>query len=80
MGLNWLHIQDGTGKPGSDDVTVTSASDFAEVGTIVVVEGTLDIDKAVGKDLGMNYFFPVIIEKAKIMRETSKSRNAKKSK
>lgn len=66
MGKNWLHIQDGTGQPGKNDITVTSAAGFAEVGSTVIVEGTFAIDK----DIGAGYFFPVIIEDAKITLES----------
>lgn len=59
MGKNWAHIQDGTGKEGTSDLTVTSAQ-TAKMGDIVVVTGTL----AVGKDFGMGYFYDAIVEDA----------------
>lgn len=65
MGMNWMHIQDGTGEAGGNDVTVTSAEAFAPVGTTVVVEGTLQADK----DIGAGYVFPVLIEEAKVTPE-----------
>jgi len=68
MGKNWMHIQDGTGEAGSNDVTVTSAEAFASVGTIVVVEGTLQADK----NIGAGYVFAVLIEGAKVTPEASK--------
>jgi hypothetical protein len=65
MGRNWLHIQDGTGEPGSNDITVTSATGFAAPGTIVVVEGTLGIER----DFGAGYAYDVIVEDATITVE-----------
>ncbi len=65
MGKNWLHIQDGTGDSGSNDLTVTSVDGYAAPGATVIVEGTLGVDK----DIGAGYFFPVIIEDAVIKTE-----------
>ncbi len=62
LGKNWLHIQDGSGAPGTDDITVTSAQDFAPVGSLVVIEGTLSMDK----DFGAGYKYGVIVENARI--------------
>ena len=47
-----------------DDLTVTTEAQL-EAGTMVVVTGKLTKDK----DFGMGYFYPVIIEQAKIDRE-----------
>ncbi len=65
LGSNWLHIQDGTGEPGSNDITVTSKTDFAAVGSIVVIEGTLGVDK----DFGAGYSYDVIVEDASVVPE-----------
>jgi len=64
MGTNWLHIQDGTGAEGTRDLTVTSET-LAPVGSTVVVEGQLTVDK----DFGAGYSYPVIIENAKVTVE-----------
>jgi|SaaInlStandDraft_2_1057019.scaffolds.fasta_scaffold56179_1 hypothetical protein len=64
MGKNWLHIQDGTGKPGTDDITVTTSS-VANLGDMVVVEGVLTLDK----DFGFGYKYDLLIEDAKIVIE-----------
>ncbi len=63
LGKNWLHVQDGTGsmKDKDFDLTVTTHS-APQVGAIVTIEGTLHKDK----DIGAGYFYPVIIEDAKI--------------
>jgi hypothetical protein len=57
MGKNWIHVQDGTGSSGSNDLTV-STSATAAVGNLVVVRGTLVTDR----DLGAGYHYDVIIE------------------
>lgn len=61
MKRNWIHIQDGTGDETEFDLVVTSQTD-TKVGDIITAEGILSIDK----DFGAGYFFPVIIENAKI--------------
>lgn len=61
MGKNWVHIQDGSGKPGTNDLTATT-QDTAKVGDKVIVTGTL----AVGKDFGAGYIYEAIIEEATI--------------
>ena len=60
LGRNWLHIKDGSGAPGTDDLTVTSERDTAKVGDTVVARGTLGLDR----DFGGGYFYPVLMEKA----------------
>lgn len=61
MGKNWLHVRDGSGAPGSDDLTVTS-QDSAAVGDQVQVTGVVQIDQ----DYGSGYSYPVIISGASI--------------
>ncbi|HBO85000.1 MAG: hypothetical protein A2073_03450 [Deltaproteobacteria bacterium GWC2_42_11] len=61
IGKNWLHLQDGTGKTGSDDITVTTKQ-TASVGDIVIITGVL----ATNKDIGSGYSYNVIIEEATI--------------
>lgn len=64
MGKNWIHIQDGTGKEGSNDLTVTTKV-AAKIGDLVIVSGKLLVDK----DFGAGYRYPVIIEDAKVIVE-----------
>ncbi len=64
MGVNWLHIQDGTGAEGTHDLTVTTAG-TAKVGDVVLVEGPLSVDK----DFGAGYRYAVIVENAKVTVE-----------
>jgi hypothetical protein len=66
MGRNWLHIQDGSGQAGANDLTVnTDLKSMAKVGDTVVVSGKL----TVAKDYGYGYKYDVIIEDAKITKE-----------
>ena len=62
MGKNWVHIKDGSGKPGTNDLTATT-QDTVNIGDKVIVTGTL----AVGKDFGAGYMYDAIIEDASII-------------
>jgi hypothetical protein len=64
MGKNWLHIQDGSGQAGSNDLTVNTSA-VANVGDKVVVSGKL----TVAKDFGYGYQYDVIIEDAQVVKE-----------
>lgn len=64
MGKNWIHLQDGTGTAGDNDLTVTTAA-TAEKGDTVTVSGVLVIDK----DFGYGYAYDVIIEDAAVAAE-----------
>jgi len=61
MGKNWIHVQDGSGGPGTNDITVTTDG-FAEVDNNVTITGVLSTDK----DFGYGYKYGVIIEDAKV--------------
>jgi hypothetical protein len=64
MGKNWLHVRDGSGAAGKDnDLTITT-SDRSAVGEVVMVKGTVRVDK----DFGAGYAYPVIIEDAKVSK------------
>ncbi len=63
MSRNWLHIQDGTKDGENYDLTITS-DEMAEVGDIIVVEGTVTLDK----DFGAGYFYELIMEEGKIQQ------------
>lgn len=64
MGKNWLHIQDGSGQAGTNDLTVNTSS-AAKVGDTVIVSGKL----TVAKDFGHGYKYDVIIEDAQITKD-----------
>lgn len=65
MGKNWLHVRDGSGGDGTNDLTVTTAGTLPEVGEVVVVTGTVVLDQ----DFGMGYQYPVIVQDAEITIE-----------
>ena len=64
MKTNWIHLQDGTGEAGSNDLTVTTSSEAA-VGQTVLVKGILDLNQ----DFGYGYQYDLIIQDAKITVE-----------
>ena len=66
MNMDWLHLRDGSGADGSNDLTVTTApQSAAKVGDTVLVTGTV----VTNKDYGMGYQYPVILEKAEVKVE-----------
>ena len=65
MGKNWLHLRDGSGEEGTNDLTVTTAADLPNIGDIVVVTGPVTVNK----DFGMGYSYPVILEDATVTAE-----------
>jgi hypothetical protein len=65
MGKNWLHVRDGSGAGGTNDLTVTTAGAVPNVGDTVVVKGVL----ALNKDFGMGYQYDVIVEDAEVTVE-----------
>jgi hypothetical protein len=65
MGTNWVHVRDGTGAEGSNDLTVTTNSPLPDVGETVLVTGTVTLDK----DFGMGYQYPVILDSAEVTVE-----------
>ena len=63
MGRNWMHLRDGSGEGPTADLTFTTR-DKAGVGDVVVVRGTVRLDK----DFGAGYRYPVIVEDASLNR------------
>ena len=64
MGKNWLHLQDGSGSEGTNDLTVTTTT-TVNVGDVVLVSGVVSIDR----DFGYGYEYEVIIEDARVTVE-----------
>ena len=64
MNRNWVHIQDGTGGEGTNDLTVTT-QDVVNTGDTVLVKGVLAKDK----DFTMGYQYAVIVEEASVKVE-----------
>jgi hypothetical protein len=63
MGINWIHLQDGSGNSGEFDFTATTA-DEVNVGDVVTVEGKITLDK----DFGSGYFYKIIMENGKVTK------------
>jgi hypothetical protein len=61
MGRNFVHVQDGTGDAGSNNLIVTSKQS-AKVGDEVTVSGVV----VVNRDFGSGYSYPLLIEEASI--------------
>ena len=61
MGRNFVHVQDGTGNAGSNNLIVTSKQ-TASVGDQVKVSGVV----VVNRDFGGGYSYPLLIEDASI--------------
>ena len=62
MGVNFMHLQDGTKENGEYDVTVTSNAKF-KVGEVVTIKGTVVLNK----DFGSGYVYDVLVEKAVVL-------------
>lgn len=61
MGKNWIHVQDGSGEPGANDLTVTTDA-TAAVGDTVLVKGVAAADR----DFGYGYNYAFIVEDAQV--------------
>jgi hypothetical protein len=64
LGKNWLHIRDGSGGEGTNNLVVTTTA-AAKVGDLVLVTGRL----ATNRDFGGGYKYTVIIEDAAVKVE-----------
>jgi hypothetical protein len=62
MGRNWLHIRDGSGAEGTNDLTVTT-SGTAAIGDHVQITGVVALDQ----DFGAGYSYPVLITDASVL-------------
>lgn len=60
MGLNWIHIEDGSRFGGMDELVFTSKEPAPKEGAIVYAKGRLLKDK----DFGYGYFYPLIAQEA----------------
>jgi hypothetical protein len=64
MGSNWIHLQDGSGAAGTNDITITTKA-TAKVGDTVLIQGTVGIDK----NFGGGYKYGLIVEDASVTVE-----------
>jgi hypothetical protein len=62
LGMNWLHLRDGSGAEGSNDLVVTTKAEV-KAEDVVTVSGTLNTDK----DFGSGYKYDVILENATVI-------------
>jgi predicted small lipoprotein YifL len=66
MGKNWVHIRDGSGANGDNDLTITTTSPILpDVGDLVLVTGTVALDQ----DFGVGYQYAVILQDAELTLE-----------
>lgn len=65
MDRNWIHIQDGTGKDATADLTITTTN-MVKVGDLIVADGLV----ATNKIFGHGYAYEILMENAKISVET----------
>ena len=68
MGKDWVHVRDGSGAEGTNDLTVTvpaTGAPLPNVGDTVLVTGTVGINR----DFGMGYQYPAILEDAQVKVE-----------
>jgi hypothetical protein len=60
MGVNWVHLRDGSGSPAEGNYDLVATSEEAPaIGDIVVARGTVRADF----DAGMGHTFKVLLEK-----------------
>lgn len=64
MGRNFVHVRDGSGDQGTNNLIVTS-KDTAAVGDEVVVTGNVKLDR----DFGSGYMYPLLVEDASIAKK-----------
>lgn len=64
LGKNWLHVRDGSGSEGTNDLTVTTDA-VVKVGDLVLVTGKLATDR----DFGSGYKYALIVENAQVKAE-----------
>ena len=58
MGKNWVHLQDGTGGAGTNDLLVTT-QELVNIGDVAEFEGTIILNK----DFGSGYSYEILMEK-----------------
>jgi hypothetical protein len=64
MKKNWLHLRDGSGAEGTNDLTVTTNA-MVQIGDLVVVRGVVSLDK----DFGFGYRYEILVEDAEVTVE-----------
>lgn len=67
MGKHWLHVRDGSGEEGTNDLTITTTSVVPAIGDTVLVTGVVGLNR----DFGMGYMYPLIVEDAEVTVEAA---------
>jgi hypothetical protein len=62
MGKNWIHLRDGSGKSGSNDLTVTTTNSVL-TGKTITLSGILTTDR----DFGSGYQYAILLEEATVL-------------
>lgn len=62
MGRNWVHLKDGTGGPGTDDLLITTQENVT-TGNVVTFSGMVVLKK----DFGSGYYYELLLEMGKIV-------------
>lgn len=65
MDRTWVHLRDGTGEEGRNDLTITTKDAPPPIGATVLLTGTLTTNK----DLGAGYSYEVIVEDGTLVAE-----------
>jgi hypothetical protein len=61
LGRNWIHLRDGSGAEGSNDLTITTTG-IVQAGSVVTLKGTLRKNQ----DFGAGYKYDLLLENAEI--------------
>jgi len=61
MGKNWLHVRDGSGDEGTNDLIVTTKA-TVNIGDVVLISGVVSVEK----DLGLGLKYSVLVEDAEV--------------
>ncbi|MEK6201913.1 MAG: DNA-binding protein [Desulfobulbaceae bacterium] len=66
MGMNWIHLQDGTGDPlkSTHDLVITTSAESPKDKETITIEGIVRANK----DFGSGYSYVVMVEEAKIVK------------
>lgn len=67
MNRNWLHVQDGSGAAGANDLAVTTSA-TVKVGDTVLVKGKVLLNQ----DFGYGYKYDLLVENAEVTVEGKK--------
>lgn len=69
MGKNWVHLMDGTGEKGKDEIVVTTGAEV-QAGDRVLARGKVGTNV----DFGSGYHFAVILQDAELTVEPTEAR------